>query len=96
MSEEVLKHFAAKVSASGLQHARSGKTHKNLDAQYPPVRKSASPYTKDQPAVKLAKSLRSQGLSLGKISQTLFRKGFRTLKGTAFSAAQVQSFVRLT
>ena len=96
MAEEVAKRFAVKVSPSGLQHARSGKTHTHLDAQYPPVRKSASPYTKDHPAVKLANILRGQGLSLGKISQALFRDGYGTLKGTAFSAAQVKMFMRFS
>jgi hypothetical protein len=37
-----------------------------------------------------------QGLSLNKISQTLFREGHRTLKGSAFSAAQVRLFMRFS
>jgi hypothetical protein len=96
MREEVVKRFGIDVSQSGLQYARSGKTHKHLDAQYPPVRKSASPYTKDHAAVKLAQKLRDEGLSLGKISEVLFGEGHKTLKGTAFSATQVQSFMRFS
>jgi len=94
MSDAAAKRFGVNVSPSGLQYARSGKTHKYLDGQYPPVRKSASPYTMDHPAVRLAGKLRGQGLSLGKISQALFREGHQTLKGTAFSAGQVRLFVR--
>jgi hypothetical protein len=96
MSDDVAKRFGIHVSPSGLQYARSGKTHKYLDEQYPPVRKSASPYTKHHAAVKLASKLRGQGLSFGKISQALFHKGHKTLKGTAFSAAQVRSFMRFS
>jgi hypothetical protein len=94
MRDEVARRFGINVSQSGLQYARSGRTHRHLNPQYPPVRKSASPYTKDHAAVKLAKKLRDQGLSLGKISQALIREGHATLKGTAFSAAQVRSFMR--
>jgi len=96
MSDAVAKRFGVNVSPSGLQYARSGKTHKYLDAQYPPVRKSASPYTKDHAAVKLARKLRAEGLSLGRISQALFREGHKTLKGTAFSPAQVRLFMRFS
>jgi hypothetical protein len=94
MSDAVAKRFGVNVGPSGLQYARSGKSHKHLDAQYPPVRKSASPYTKDHAAVRLARKLRDQGLSLGKISQVLFHEGHKTLKGTAFAAAQVRMFMR--
>jgi hypothetical protein len=58
MRDEVLRRFGINVSQSGLQYARSGKTHKHLNTQYPPIRKSASPYTKDHAAVTLAKQLR--------------------------------------
>jgi GDP-mannose 4,6 dehydratase len=96
MRDEVAKRFGINASQSGLQYARSGRSHQHLDVQYPPIRKSASPYTKDHPAVRLARNLRDQGLSLGKISQALFREDHKTFKGTAFSAAQVQSFIRLS
>src|SRR5262249_48418875 len=82
MRDEVVKGFGINISQAGLQYARSGKTHKHLDTKYPPVRKSASPYTKDHPAVKLARQLRGQGLSFGKISQALFREGHKTFNGT--------------
>jgi hypothetical protein len=75
MRDEVVKRLVINVSQSGLQYARSDLTHKHLDAQYPPVRKSASPYTKEHSVVKLARKLRDQGLSLGKISQALFCEG---------------------
>jgi hypothetical protein len=58
MRDAVVKRFGINVSQSSLQYARSGKSHKHLDAKYPPVRKSASPYTKDHPAAKLARQLR--------------------------------------
>jgi hypothetical protein len=96
MRDAVVKRFGINVSRSGLQYARSGKTHQHLDTNYPPVRKSASPYAKDHPAVKLARKLRGQGLSLAKISQALFCEGHKTFKGTAFSAAQVRSFMRFS
>jgi hypothetical protein len=96
MRDEVVKAFGINVSQSGLQYARSGKTHKHLNTKYPPVRKSASPYTRDHPAVKLARQLRGQGLSFGKISQALFCEGHKTFKGTALSAAQVRSFMRFS
>ena len=88
------RRFNIRVTPSGLQYARSGKTHKHLDAQYPPVRKSASPYTGNHPAVKLAIELRTKGLSLGKISRALFQEGYKTFKGSTFSAAQVRLFMR--
>jgi hypothetical protein len=63
MRDAVGERFGVEITPSGLQYARSGKTHRHLDAQYPPVRKSASPYTRDHPAVKLAGELRGQGVS---------------------------------
>jgi hypothetical protein len=96
MHNEVVKRFGINASQSCLQYARSGRSHRHLDAQYPPVRKSASPYTKDHAAVKRARVLLDQGLSLGKISEALFREGHRTHKGTVFSAAQVKAFKRLS
>jgi hypothetical protein len=96
MHDEVVKRFGINVSASGLQYARSGRTHRHLDVQYPPIRKSASPYTKDHAAVKLARRLRAQGFSLNKISQALIDEGYKTLKGTAFSAAQIRLFMRFS
>jgi hypothetical protein len=94
MSKEVENHFGVKISPSGLQYARSGRTHFHLNEKHSPVRKSASPYRKDHPAVIMTNSLRKQGLSFGKISKVLFDKGYGTLKGTAFSAAQVKLFTR--
>ena len=65
---EVLTRFAVEVSASGLQYARSGKTHAHLDALYPPVREAAGNYTLDHPAVTLDRQLRADGLSFDKVS----------------------------
>ena len=81
MSKEVESRFGMKISPSGLQYARSGRTHFHLNDEYPPKRQSASPYSNDHPAVILANSLRKQSLSFGKISGTLFDSGYRTLKG---------------
>lgn len=92
---EVLTRFGVEVSASGLQYARSGKTHAHLDAQHPPVRKAAGNYTFDHPAVTLARRLRGDGLSLGKIADRLFELGYGTLGGKQFSAAQIRSFCLL-
>jgi hypothetical protein len=94
MSKAVENHFGVKISPSGLQYSRSGRTHFHLNEKHPPIRKSASPYRKDHPAVMMANSLRKQGLSFGKISKVLFDEGYATLKGTAFSAAQVKLFTR--
>jgi hypothetical protein len=94
MSKEVESRFGVKISPSGLQYAQSGRSHFHLNDEYPPVRKSASPYGSDHPAVILANSLRKQGLSFGKISRAPFDSGYRTFRGTAFSAAQIKLFTR--
>ena len=93
MAKDVDSRFGIKVSPSGLQYARCGRTHSYLNEQYPPVRKSASPYKKDHPAVLMARTLRETGLSLGRISTALFDAGYKTLSGNAFSATQVKLFV---
>jgi len=94
MRERVVQRFGIEVSQSGLQYARSGRTHSHLNRECPPIRKAASPYSNDHPVVKIANRLRDDGMSLGKIAQVLFQEEYRTLKGTAFSAAQVAKFVR--
>ncbi len=96
LTAEVLTRFGVKVSASGLQYARSGKTHAHLDAAHPPVRKAAGNYTFDHPAVTLARQLRGEGLSLGKVADRLFELGCGTLGGKKFSAGQIRSFCLLT
>jgi len=94
MSKEVQSRFGVKISPSGLQYARSGRTHFHLNDKHPPKRQRASSYSNGHPAVILANSLRKQGLSFGKISRALFDSGYRTLKGTAFFAAQIKLFTR--
>lgn len=92
---EVAKRFGVEASASGLQYARSGKTHRHLDALHPPVRKAASNYGADHPAVSMAQAMRREGLSFDKISDRLFGLGHGTLSGKRFSAAQVRNFCLL-
>ena len=92
LTGEVLNRFGVQVSESGLQYARSGKTHSHLNGLYPPVRKGASNYKLDDPMVKVARELRTTGLSFRKISDRLFELGYTTLSGKRFSAAQVKNF----
>jgi hypothetical protein len=96
MAEAVAARFGVRISPSGLQYARSGRTHSHLNQQFPPIRKAASRYTRDHPAVQIARQLRLQGLSLDRIAATLFEKGLRTLRGTQFSASQVKMFLRFS
>jgi hypothetical protein len=92
LTGEVLTRFGVQVSESGLQYARSGKTHSHLNELYPPVRKAASNYTLNDPMVKVARELRATGLSFRKISDRLFELGHTTLSGKRFSATQVKNF----
>jgi len=96
MAGAVAARFGVRISPSGLQYARSGRTHSHLNQQFPPIRKAASRYTRDHPAVQMACQLRLQGLSLDRIAATLFEKGLRTLRGTQFSASQVKMFLRFS
>jgi hypothetical protein len=96
MSEEIASRFGVRISASGVQYARSGNTHRHLNDQFPPVTKAAPRYTRDHPAVRVAIDLRKWGLSLGEISAALFDRGFKTSKGKTLSAAQVRSFLRFS
>ena len=93
-AEAVAARFGVEISPSGLQYARSGRSHTHLNAQYPPVQKAASRYTKNHPAVKLAHHLRQQGRSLNEVATILRERGYQTLKGTQFSASQVKMFLR--
>ena len=65
-----------------------------LNQQFPPIRKAASHYTRDHPAVQMACNLRLQGLSVDRIAAILFEEGFQTLGEARFSAAPVNPFLR--
>jgi hypothetical protein len=95
LAGEVASRFDIHVTESALQYARSGKTHRHLDERHPPVRKAASNYAVDHPAVRSAKAMRSDGLSFDKISDRLFELRHGTLSGKRFSAAQVRDFCLL-
>lgn len=94
MLDAVVKRFSINASQSGLQYARSGRTHQHLNGRYPPIRKAASPYSKDHPAVKIALELRKQGVILREIGEILARQGYKPLRGGTFSAAQIRLFLR--
>jgi len=85
-----LNRFDIEASVSGLQYARSGKTHSHLNGRYPPAQKAASNYKLSDPVVQAARELRENGLSFDKISDRLFQLGFTTLSGKRFSASQIR------